>query len=376
MKNIFSFMLCSVVILFSCKNSKKENNDLSSSDSSNVSKYLFGAIDGKEVYQFKLTNQNNVSVAILNYGGTITSINVPDKNGQMGDVVLGFDSLSGYLQKDNPYFGCLVGRYANRIANAKFKLNGVEYKLAANDGKNTLHGGLKGFDKVIWNVVHASDTSLLLSYESKDGEEGFPGNVKTEVLYIVSSNNELKIIYKATTDKATPINLTNHTYFNLSAGTDDNIVEHELQLDADQFTEVNKELIPTGKQLAVAGTPMDFNESKRIGFDIEKVKGGYDHNWVLNKKPDVLARVGSLYHPASGRYMEIFTTQPGIQFYSGNFLDGKLTGKKGQHYLQHGGLALETQHYPDSPNQPSFPTTILQPAENYFQTTIYKFSVK
>ncbi len=376
MKNIFSFMLCGVAILFSCKNSKKENNDLSSSDSSNVSKYLFGAIDGKEVYQFKLTNQNNVSVAILNYGGTITSINVPDKNGQMGDVVLGFDSLSGYLQKDNPYFGCLVGRYANRIANAKFKLNAMEYKLAANDGKHTLHGGLKGFDKVIWNVLHASDTSLLLSYESKDGEEGFPGNVKTEVLYIVSSNNELKIIYKATTDKATPINLTNHTYFNLSAGTDDNIVEHELQLDADQFTEVNKELIPTGKQLAVAGTPMDFTRSKRIGFDIEKVKGGYDHNWVLNKKPDVLARVGSLYHPASGRYMEIFTTQPGIQFYSGNFLDGKLTGKKGQHYLQHGGLALETQHYPDSPNQPSFPTTILQPGENYFQTTIYKFSVK
>jgi aldose 1-epimerase len=344
-------------------------------------KTFYGIAGTDSVFQYTLTNKNGMTVKILNYGGTVTDIITPDKNGKMGNVILGFDSLSGYLQTGNPYFGCLVGRYANRIANAKFTLDarpddpvgrGNEYSLAANNNGNTLHGGLKGFDKVIWTVKKITTNSILLSYLSKDGEEGYPGNLSTEVIYSLTDNNELKIEYAAETDKATPVNLTNHCYFNLSAGTDSTILDHELILNAGKYTPVNDKLIPTGKIDDVNETAMDFTITKKIGKDIGAVKGGYDHNWVLNG-----VNAGSLYHAASGRLMEFTTTEPGIQFYSGNFLDGKLENTRGgMKYVKHAGLCLETQHFPDSPNQPGFPNTILQPEKTYHQATVYKFSVK
>jgi aldose 1-epimerase len=271
----------------------------------------------------------------------------------------------------------LVGRYANRIANAKFTLDGKEYALAANNGLNTLHGGLKGFDKVIWNVKLFNDSGLLLSYSSKDGEEGYPGSLSVDVMYSLSDDNGLKIEYAAVADKATPVNLTNHCYFNLSAGADSTILDHELMLRATQFTPVNDQLIPTGKIDTVKGNAMDFTSAKKIGKDIAQVAGGYDHNWVFQKPENRFDLVASLYHPPSGRYMEVRTTEPGIQFYSGNFLNGTLKNTRGGvKYVKHAGLCLETQHFPDSPNQPAFPNTILKPGETYQQITVYKFGTK
>jgi aldose 1-epimerase len=363
-------------ILFSCKlMPKKEEKE---NEKSMTHKSLYGMTGADSVFQYTLTNKNGMIVKILNYGGTVTDIITPDKNGKMGDVILGFDSLSGYLQAGNPYFGCLVGRYANRIANAKFTLDGKEYTLAANDNGNTLHGGLKGYDNVIWAVKLFTDSSLLLSYFSKDGEEGYPGNLSVDVMYSLGNDNSLKIKYAATADKATPVNLTNHCYFNLSAGADSTVLDHELMLSADKYTPVNDKLIPTGKIDEVKGTPMDFTTAKKIGKEIAQVTGGgYDHNWVLNKNSNDLDMIGSVYHAASGRYMEVFTTEPGIQFYSGNFLDGTLMNTRGgTKYVKHAGLCLETQHFPDSPNQPGFPTTILKPGETYHHETVYKFSVK
>ena len=344
-----------------------------------ISSEHFGTLDAQEVIQYSLENSNGMTVKILNYGGIITSIVVPDRNGQPGDVVLGFDSLSGYLQKNNPYFGALIGRYGNRIAHAQFNLDGKKYQLAANNGSNTLHGGLKGFDKVIWKAKSLpgdSIISLKLDYTSKDGEEGFPGNLKATVIYSLTAENELKIEYSAVTDKATPVNLTNHSYFNLSAGRDSTNLNTSIEIHASRFTQVNDELIPTGKLPPVKSTPMDFTMPKNIGADIGQVKGGYDHNYVLDKKGNELALAVVAYDSSSGRVMEMFTTEPGVQFYTGNFLDGTLSGKKGKHYGRHGGFCLEAQHFPDSPNQPSFPTTILKPGEEYHQTTIYKFSTK
>ncbi len=366
-----------LAILISCNNAPKEKTEeATQTKSSGMEKLYYGSVGNDSVFQFTLKNQKGTEVKILNYGGTITNILVADKDNQMGDVVLGYESLAGYTQTGNPYFGCLVGRYANRIANGKFTLDGKTYTLAANNFGNHLHGGLKGFDKVIWNVDAASETSLDLSYNSKDGEEGYPGNMQVKVVYSLSPENELKIDYTATTDKPTPVNLTNHTYFNLSGGKDSTIVDHELMLDANQYTAVNDKLIPTGQSPSVKNSPMDFTKAKRIGDDLGKVKGGYDHNWVLNKKGNDLSLIGTLYHPASGRLMEVYTTQPGVQFYTGNFLDGTLTGKGGRKYVQHSGLCLETQHFPDSPNQPSFPNSILKPGETYHEVTMYKFSTK
>lgn len=363
------------ILIISCKlMPKKEEKENAQPVSS---KSFYGMVGSDSVFQYALSNKNGMVVKILNYGGTVTDILTPDKNGKMGDVVLGYDSLSGYRQTGNPYFGCLVGRYGNRIANAKFTLDGKEYTLAANNGPNTLHGGLKGFDKVVWTVKLSSDSSILLSYLSKDGEEGYPGNLSVDVMYSVGPDNALKIDYAAVTDKPTPLNLTNHCYFNLSAGTDSTILDHELMLKADKYTPVNETLIPTGKIDDVKGTPMDFTTAKKIGKDLASVKGGYDHNWVLNRSGDDLELVGSVYHAGSGRYMEIYTTQPGIQFYTGNFLDGTLKNTRdGTKYVQHAALCLETQHFPDSPNQPSFPSTILKPGETYHHTTVYKFSIK
>jgi aldose 1-epimerase len=365
----------SLVLILSCKLMNKED-EKKTTESAKTGKTLYGMIGADSVFQYILTNKNGMVVKILNYGGTVTDIMAPDKNGKMGNVVLGYDSLAGYLQIGNPYFGCLVGRYANRIANAKFTLDGKEYPLAANNNGNTLHGGLKGFDKVIWTVKSVNDSSLSLSYLSKDGEEGYPANLTANVIYSLMPDNGLKIEYSATTDKATPVNLTNHCYFNLSAGTDSTILDHELMLNADKYTPVNDKLIPTGKIDPVKGGPMDFTTTKKIGRDISQVAGGYDHNWVLNEMGKSFS-VASLFHAPSGRYMEVWTTEPGIQFYSGNFLDGTLKNTRGgAKYIKHAGLCLETQHFPDSPNQPSFPNTILKPGETYTQTTVYKFSTK
>lgn len=367
-----------IALLFNACNlmTKKEEKETEKSQPAN-SKAFYGLIGTDSVFQFTLTNKKGMVVKILNYGGTVTNIFVPDRNNKLGDVILGYDSLSGYLQKSNPYFGCLIGRYANRIANAKFSLNSKEYLLAANNNGNTLHGGLKGFDKVMWTVRSFNNSSISLSYYSKDGEEGYPGNLTADVIYSLAPDNTLKIEYTATTDKATPVNLTNHCYFNLSAGTDSSILDHELMLKADKYTPVNEKLIPTGKIIDVKGTAMDFTTAKKTGKDIAQVAGGYDHNWVLNRKGNNLEKIASLYHAGSGRYMEVFTTQPGIQFYSGNFLDGTLAcTKRGIKYVMHGGLCLETQHFPDSPNQPSFPNTILKPGETFHHETVYKFSVK
>ena len=368
-------ILIIAAILLSCKLMPKEEEKVNIKPM--TEKTLYGMIGADSVFQYTLTNKKGMVVKILNYGGTVTDIITPDKHGKMGDVALGYDSLSGYRQPGNPYFGVLVGRYGNRIANAKFTLDGKEYTLAANNGPNTLHGGLKGFDKVVWTVKSFDDASLSLSYLSKDGEEGYPGNLSVDVTYSLSDDNGLKIEYTAVTDKATPLNLTNHCYFNLSAGADSTILDHELMLKADKYTPVNRTLIPTGKIDDVKGTPMDFTTSKKIGKDIANVTGGYDHNWVLNRSGNGLEMIASVYHAGSGRYMEVFTTQPGIQFYTGNFLDGRLKNtRNGMKYVKHAALCLETQHFPDSPNQPSFPNTILKPGETFHETTVYKFSTK
>src|SRR5688572_8151209 len=381
---LFAHVFIAIFFLGACKLMTKDEKSKNAGENKTAKATLeinyYGMIGEDSVFEYRLTNINGIVVKIINYGATVTQILVPDKKGELGDVVLGFDSLSGYLQSNNPYFGCVVGRYANRIANAKFTLDGKEYSLAPNNNGNALHGGLKGFDKVIWKLngkeLNDEHSTLGFQYHSKDGEEGYPGNVEVTVTYSLLPANQLKIDYIATTDKPTPVNLTNHSYFNLSAGTDSSILDHELMLKADKYTPVNDQLIPTGKIDPVKGTAMDFTVPKKIGKEIVQVKGGYDHNWILNRTGNGPELIGTVYHAPSGRFMEVFTTEPGIQFYSGNFLDGSLTGKSGKKYVKHAGLCLETQHYPDSPNKPAFPNTILKPGDVYRQTTIYKFSVK
>jgi aldose 1-epimerase len=376
------FMLIAASAMIACNDNATETTTDPKSDSPTTAKTTmtqseYGKIDGATVTQYTITNANGMIVKLINYGATITDVITLDKNQTRGSVVLGYDSLAGYVQNGNPYFGCVVGRYANRIANGKFTVDGKTYSLAKNNNGQSLHGGIKGFDKVLWTGTPNGDNSVKFAYESKDGEEGYPGNLKVEVTYTLSDDNALKIEYSATTDKATPVNLSNHAYFNLSAGADSTILGHELMLKADSFTTVNNVLIPTGKNPPVAGTPMDFNTPKLIGKDIAQVNGGYDHNWVLSKSGNDLGLAATLYHAASGRFMEVSTTEPGIQFYSGNFLTGTLKNTRdGKKYIKHAGLCLETQHFPDSPNQPTFPNTILKPGETYKHTTVYKFSVK
>jgi aldose 1-epimerase len=377
MKQLSSLVLAASVFLFSCNNST-ESPDKNTTTKMGITEKSFGSFNNEAVTEYTLTNANGMQVGILNYGGTLTKILTKDKDGKFGDVILGFDSITGFTQKGNPFFGALIGRYGNRIAKGHFTLDGATYTLAPYNNGQSLHGGLKGYDKVMWKAEkQAGDSSLKLTYLSKDLEEGFPGNLSVEVIYTLTADDALKIEYAATTDKATPVNLTNHAYFNLSAGKDSTILDHELMLKADKFTEVDSVLIPTGKLPAVKGTPMDFTTAKKIGKEIDSVQGGYDHNWVLNKTGNALESIATLYHAGSGRLMEVFTTEPGIQFYSGNFLDGTLTNTKGgQKYVQHAALCLETQHFPDSPNQPSFPNTILKPGEKYSHTSLYRFSVK
>jgi aldose 1-epimerase len=345
-----------------------------------VTRASFGAISGQPVDIFTLRNANGIEIKATNYGGIITSIVVPDRNGRPGDIVLGFDDLQAYA-KDSPYFGAIVGRYGNRIAKGHFTLDGHTYTLAVNNGPNHLHGGLKGFDKVIWHAEPlAGSTGLVLSRRSPDGEEGYPGNLDVRVTYRLTDDNRLVIDYHATTDKATPVNLTQHSYFNLAGEGD--VLGHELTIDADRYTPVDANLIPTGELAPVEGTPFDFRKSTAIGARIDtpnpqlKNAGGYDHNWVLNRKGTGLQLAARVVEPKTGRTLEVSTTQPGLQFYSGNFLDGTLKGKGGRVYVKHAWLCLETQHFPDSPNHPDFPSTILRPGEQYDTQTVFRFGVQ
>lgn len=342
-----------------------------------ISKEPYGTTpDGKEVDLYTLTNANGLKVGIINYGGILTSLHVPDRSGNLADIVLGYDSLDEYT-RDAAHFGATIGRYANRIAKGKFTLNGVEYTLAANNGPNHLHGGVKGFDKVVWNaeaIEENNSLSVKLTYLSKDGEEGYPGNLSCTVIYTLTNRNELKISYEAKTDKPTIINLTHHSYFNLAGHNSGDILGHILTLNADHFLGVDDELIPTGQIEPVKDTPMDFTRPMPIGSRIAQVKGGYDHNYVLNNSDGSLALAASVYEPGTGRVMQILTTEPGIQFYSGNFLNGSGKGKNAV-YNKHNGFCLETQHFPDSPNNLDFPSVVLNPGEKYTHLTVHKFSV-
>lgn len=334
-----------------------------------TSKSSFGFLpDNTPIDLYTLKNGHGVEVSIITYGGAIVSLKTPDRNGNLGDIVLGFESLDEYAT--NPrYFGALIGRHANRIAGGKFSLNGVDYQLPQNNGTNHLHGGFRGFDKRVWTAKD-DDNVLHLNYFSKDGEEGYPGNLNAFVDYTLL-DNELRIDYRATTDRDTIVNLTNHSYFNLHGeGT---ILDHELTLNADHFTPVSEELIPTGEIKSLAGTPMDFRKGKAIGSDIKDVAGGYDHNFVLNNWDGSLRSAARLYDAVTGRVLEILTTEPGMQFYSGNFLDGSFSGKNGFVYEKYTGLCLEPQHFPDAPNHPNFPSTVLRAGEEYTQTSIYRF---
>jgi len=345
-----------------------------------ITKKTFGKTgDGEKVDLYTLTNANGLQLKVATYGGIVTELLVPDRNGRLGDIVLGYDNLDDYI-KDSPYFGAIIGRYGNRIAKGKFAIDDVGYTLATNDGPNHLHGGIKGFDKVVWKAQPMETDegpSLKLTYVSKDGEEGYPGNLACTVIYTLTNDNEWKISYEAITDKPTIINLTNHTYFNLGGHESGDILGHELMLNADNFTPVDETLIPTGQIAPVKDTPMDFTKIMTIGSRIAQVKGGYDHNYVLNKPTGTgeLTWAATVYEPKTGRQMQLFTTEPGVQFYTGNFLDGSNKGK-GAVYNKHAGFTLETQHYPDSPNKPNFPSVVLRPGEKYTHLAVHKFSAK
>ncbi|MEX1010505.1 MAG: aldose epimerase family protein [Balneolaceae bacterium] len=333
----------------------------------------FGKLkDGRKVSRFTITGEGGLEVKIINLGGIITSLKVPDREGRSGNVVLGFDDLDTYLA-GHPYFGALIGRYGNRIAGGEFELDGRVYTLAKNDGENHLHGGEIGFDKVYWEAEPCAETALRMTYQSPDGEEGYPGNLDVEVIYTVGRENELTIGYKAITDKATHVNLTAHSYFNLTADLSRSILEHEVRLNADRFTPVNENLIPTGELRSVQGTPFDFRGARRPEERYDQVDGGYDHNFVLNGEEGVLRSSAMVRDPYSGRTLEVLTTEPGIQFYTGNFLDGSLKSSDGVPFEVNSGFCLEPQHYPDSPNQPDFPSTVLLSGEEYRTKTIYRF---
>ena len=373
---LFSIAIIAAICITSCNNQTTTTSEKMGTKAG-ITKAAWGTTDGKEVSLFTLTNAKGVQVKISNYGATVTSWVSLDKNNKASGIVLGFDSLSGYLAKP-PYFGAVVGRYGNRIAKGKFKIDTAQYTLATNNGPNALHGGLKGFDKQIWDATPANDStaSLLLSYVSKDGEEGYPGNLKVTVRYTLTDDNELKIEYNATTDKATILNITNHSYFNLTGDVINTILNHTLMIDADNYTPVDTTLIPTGEIKSVKGSPFDFTKAKKIGLEIGAVSGGYDHNFVLNKKDSSLSKIAELKDSISGRTLEVFTTQPGVQFYTGNFLDGTISTSEGKKINQHAALCLETQHFPDSPNQPKFPTTLLLPGQQFHSVTVYKLSLK
>ena len=348
-----------------------------------VTKSSFGkTAAGENVDLYVLRNVNGMETKITNFGGIVVSLTAPDRNGAFADVALGFNDLESYLTKNNPYFGALIGRYGNRIGKGRFKLNGVEYKLAVNNGENHLHGGIKGFDKVIWTgreMKTKDGPAVVLTYVSKDGEEGYPGNLRVRVVYTLTNKNELKIDYSATTDKATVLNLTHHSYFNFHGEGNGDILDHRVTINANRFVPTDAGSIPTGELRRVMGTPFDFLKATAIGARINddeeqlKLGNGYDHTWVINGRPGALRLAATASEPKSGRRMEVWTTEPGMQFYTGNFLDGTLTGKTGKPYPRRSGFCFETQHYPDSPNKPAFPSTTLRPGATYRSTTIYRF---
>jgi aldose 1-epimerase len=345
----------------------------------------FGALpSGQKVQAFTLTNAHGVAIRAIDYGGIITSLSAPDRAGVTGDIVLGYDNIDGYL-KTTPYFGAIVGRYANRIAKGRFTLDGATYTLATNNGANALHGGVTGFDKVMWHAEpfdSASGAGVVFTYTAKDGEEGYPGALTARVTYTLNNDNQLSIEYSVTSTRATPVNLSQHSYFNLAGDGSGTILNHQVQIAADSFTPVDTTLIPTGVLQPVTGTPFDFRTSTAIGARISdtdvqlKIAGGYDHNFVLNRKGDGMAHAARVVEPVSGRTLDVSTTEPGIQFYTGNFLDGSITGKGGHVYRHRNGFCLETQHFPDSPNQKSFPSTILRPGSEYRSRTVYTFGVQ
>ncbi len=355
-----------------------------------IEKSPFGALPGgTPVDLYRLTGAGGLRAAIASYGGAVVSLEVPDRTGARADVVLGFDGLDGYLGKGNPYFGCIVGRYGNRIGGGRFTLDGKTYQLPRNDGPNALHGGTKGFDKVVWQAQpfdSAQSRGIVFHYTSPDGDQGFPGTLKATVTYTLTDDNRLIFDYAATTDKATPVNLTQHSYFNLAGDGSGDILGHIVTINADRMTPVDATLIPTGQLMNVAGTPFDFRSPVAIGARINdstnqqiKFGRGYDHNFVLNKPEGVTGTTlaATVYEPKSGRLMQVLTTEPGMQFYSGNFLDGTLHGKNGVVYKHRYGFAMETQHFPDSPNKPQFPSTIVRPGDQvYHSRTIYAFSVR
>ena len=383
------FYLC---VLIGCQSNTKQtetHSDMTTNQTQKVTieKAPFGTLpSGQPVEIFTLRNQNGMEVKITNYGGIITHLSVPDKNGNAADVTLGFDSLAGYLN-GHPYFGAIVGRYGNRIAKGQFSIDGKLYKLATNNGPNHLHGGEYGFDKRLWRAetTEGENTATLSLYRvSLDGEEGYPGELHAQVEYTLNNTNELRMYYAARTNKPTHVNLTNHAYFNLSGDARNTILDHELHINASQFIPIDVTLIPTGEIASLDDSPLDFRTAKAIGRDIDvenqqlKYAGGFDHCWVLDKDPDnpKPQLAATAYDPSTGRVLEVLTTEPGVQFYSGNFLDGTVVGKNKTTYQQRSGFCLESEHFPDSPNQPNFPSTLLLPVETYRTTTVYRFSVR
>jgi len=375
---LFLLIVLSLIVLSCQDKSAKKAGTM-------IEKTIYGKLpDGREVFQYTLKNAAGVEVKIINYGAIVTSIKVPDRDGKLADIVLGYDSLSGYLG-DNAFLGAIVGRYGNRIGKGKFKIDGEEYQVTVNDGENHLHGGKVGFNKVLWDAKVVSSTAepaLAQTYVSPDGEEGYPGTVTLTVTYTLTNKNELRIDYEGKTDKPTLLNPTHHSYFNLTGNPTETILNHELTIDADKFTPVDAGLIPTGELADVADTPFDFRKPQKIGLRINdqneqlQFGHGYDHNWVLNNYDRTVHKEVELYEPLSGRLMEVSTDQPGMQFYSGNFLNGTIRGKNGVLYQHRTGLCLEAQCFPDSPNKSNFPSVILRPSQVYRQRTIYKFSVK
>ncbi len=378
MKNIYFLLL--LFLISSCENIKKNNMSLVT-----IKKQSFGkTVDGNEVHQYILKNKKGMEISVINYGGIITSWKAKDRDGIYQDIVLGFDNIYDYETK-NPYFGALIGRYGNRIAKGKFSIDDKNYNLATNNDVNHLHGGSKGFDKVLWDVdeiLGDSSASLVLKYMSSDMEEGYPGNLNVKVIYTLNNNDELSVIYEADTDKTTIVNLTQHSYFNLSGDFNQDISNHDLKINADSFLPVDSTLIPTGEIRDVIETPFDFLQPKKVGRDIEinneqiNFGNGYDHCWVLNNYGDSVRFVASAYDDSSGRLLEVYSDQPGIQFYSGNFLDGSLKSKYDGNYDFRSGFCLETQNFPNSPNENSFPSPLLKPGEKYLSETIFRFSIK
>lgn len=375
MKTIYSVIL--LMIMIGCQKHEMKHVTLKRSDFKTT-------VEGKQTDLYYLSNKNGLEMAVTNFGARVVELWIPDREGRFADVVLGHNNISEYINyKGERFLGATIGRYGNRIAHGQFVLNDQNYQLPVNNGPNSLHGGFKGFDMVVWDTRQINDQELEFSYLSKDGEEGYPGNLKITMIYQLTNDNEFIITHVATTDQPTIINLTHHSFFNLHGEGNGTINDHILMINADEYTPVDSVLIPNGEMAPVENTPMDFRQPTEIGNrlnnDFEQLKfgGGYDHNWILKRETsDGVELAATVYEPVSGRYMEVLTTEPGIQFYGGNFFDGSIIGKCGKSYDYRGSLALETQHFPDSPNRPDFPTTVLNPGKEYRQTCIYKFKTK